>query len=194
MTPTCAWPAREAGVNLMVTFNYFTLPAWFARDGARHNPDAPAVFAGYCAVVAAHFGDAVTWYSRLNEPNLGALMTMGGTVPMAAMEDVGAASRIGPEAQEEFARRVGGTVGTARTGQHDPDRHSGAHQDGHGGPPAGSRGDQPGPLGPEAGWTLAPVDLQAADGAAEIVRPRSGRSAVPARVTRGRLHRRPDLH
>ncbi|WP_413098247.1 family 1 glycosylhydrolase [Streptomyces sp. Inha503] len=109
MAATC----RDAGVTPVVTLNHFPVAAWFARDGAWGSPDAPAVFARCCGTVAAHFGDAVTWHCTLNEPNLGALMTMGDTVPTAAMEDIGAVARVSPNVKDDFARRVGGAPGTA---------------------------------------------------------------------------------
>ncbi|MPY60572.1 glycoside hydrolase family 1 protein [Streptomyces spongiae] len=159
---------HEAGVMPMVTLQHFTTPAWFARAGAWNNPEAPALFARYCAAVAEHFGDAVTWYCTLNEPNLGAMLSLGGMVPMAALEDVTAAASMAPAVRHAFATRVGGDVDTVEFGH--PMRVltteaietvKEAHRLGR----AAVKRANP---RAKVGWTLALVDFQSAPGGEEI--------------------------
>lgn len=160
---------REAGVTPMATLNHFTVPAWFARDGAWQNPDAPALFARYCATVAEHLGDAVTWYCTLNEPNLGALMTLGGTVPMAAMADLFPGEDAAARIAEEFAHRVRGEVGTVRMGnpvQIDTVPAIETVKAAHRRAREAIKGVRP---DAKVGWTLALVDFQAAEGGEEVV-------------------------
>lgn len=58
------------GLTPMVTFNHFTNPLWFALAGGWHNPEAPDLFARFCAKAAAHLGDGIAYAATLNEPNL----------------------------------------------------------------------------------------------------------------------------
>ena len=64
-----------AGIAPVVTFNHFTSPHWFAMRGGWLDPQAPALFARYCGVVAEHFGDGPAWAVTLNEPNLPRLLS-----------------------------------------------------------------------------------------------------------------------
>ncbi len=66
--------AREFGLVPMVTFHHFTTPLWLARRGGWEAPDAPELFARFCAHAAAHLGDLVGWGCTLNEPNIVASM------------------------------------------------------------------------------------------------------------------------
>ncbi len=59
----------------VVTFNHFTAPHWFAAKGGWLAPDAPAVFARYCAAIMAHMGGQIGHAVTLNEPNLPRLLT-----------------------------------------------------------------------------------------------------------------------
>jgi len=59
-----------AGIAPVVTYNHFTSPHWFARRGGWLDPQAPELFARYCALVTEHLGDGIAWAVTLNEPNL----------------------------------------------------------------------------------------------------------------------------
>ena len=64
-----------AGIAPVVTYNHFTAPHWFAKRGGWLDPQAPALFARYCGVVAGHLGDGPAWAVTLNEPNLPRLLS-----------------------------------------------------------------------------------------------------------------------
>lgn len=61
---------RARGLVPVVTYNHFTVPAWFAAMGGWTNPEAPALFARYCDRATRHLGDAIGYAVTLNEPNL----------------------------------------------------------------------------------------------------------------------------
>ncbi|MEZ0447521.1 glycoside hydrolase family 1 protein [Cellulomonas sp. ICMP 17802] len=65
----------ELGLAPVVTFNHFTSPHWFASAGGWLNPAAPDLFARYCDVVMAAFGDRIAYAVTMNEPNLARLLT-----------------------------------------------------------------------------------------------------------------------
>jgi beta-glucosidase len=66
---------RGLGLAPIVTFNHFTSPHWFAARGSWLDPEAPALFARYCRVVAERFGDRIALAVTMNEPNLARLLT-----------------------------------------------------------------------------------------------------------------------
>src|SRR6266480_1375433 len=74
-----------AGIAPVVTYNHFTAPHWFARRGGWLDPQAPALFARYCGVVAEHLGDGPAWAVTLNEPNLPRLLSWF-DIPAAARD------------------------------------------------------------------------------------------------------------
>ncbi|WP_240777436.1 glycoside hydrolase family 1 protein [Nonomuraea basaltis] len=104
MAATC----HERGLTPIVTLSHFTVPAWFARDGAWNQPEAPELFERYCRQVVTHFAGEVTWWVTLNEPNVGALLTATGLLAYG-----GPAEAAQEDPAEAFARRVGGEPGTA---------------------------------------------------------------------------------
>jgi beta-glucosidase len=61
---------RERGLTPFITLWHFTLPLWFAESGGFERPDAPAIFARYCAFVAAELGDLCDHFSTINEPSV----------------------------------------------------------------------------------------------------------------------------
>ena len=63
------------GLAPIVTFNHFTSPHWFARRGAWLDPEAPELFARYCAVVMDRFGDRIRLAVTFNEPDLPEMLT-----------------------------------------------------------------------------------------------------------------------
>ena len=63
------------GIAPVITYNHFTAPHWFARDGGWLDPEAPALFARYCGMVTEALGDGAAWAVTLNEPNLPRLLS-----------------------------------------------------------------------------------------------------------------------
>jgi beta-glucosidase len=63
------------GLAPIVTFNHFTDPHWFAKQGAWLDSGAPDRFASYCDTVMARFGDRIAYALTLNEPNLPRLLS-----------------------------------------------------------------------------------------------------------------------
>ena len=61
---------RARGIEPFVTLWHFSLPVWFARSGSFGRFDAPQIFARYAATVAKAFGDDVTFYLTMNEPEV----------------------------------------------------------------------------------------------------------------------------
>lgn len=61
---------RAKGITPVVTFNHFTTPIWFAKQGGWTNPDSPALFTRYCDRAARHLAADIGWATTLNEPNL----------------------------------------------------------------------------------------------------------------------------
>lgn len=157
---------RAAGVTPVITLSHFTVPIWFARGGTWYGPDAPESFARYCETVAAHMGDALRWYCTLNEPNLGAMMTLGGSVPMAALEQMGAVERPDPEAVRAFAARIGADPRAVRFGHliSTPEGIAGITRAHRLGREAVKRANP----AAKVGWTLAIPDVQSIEGGEEL--------------------------
>ena len=61
---------RARGLTPMVTFNHYTTPRWFAREGGWLHPQAPARFAAFCDRAARHLSAGIGYASTLNEPNI----------------------------------------------------------------------------------------------------------------------------
>ncbi len=153
MIGTC----RDHGIMPVVTYCHFTTPRWFAGDGGWNAPGAPERFARYAARVTEHLGDLMPWVATLNEPNVFTMLQLTGVIPLGA----GDQGPLGGDAD--------GAVGEFGVGGHDPGRYR-----------MGLVGSgiermteihrlavdaiKSGPGDPHVGWTLALVDLQAADG------------------------------
>lgn len=58
------------GITPFITLWHFTLPLWFAETGGFERPDAPQIFARYCAFVVAELGDQCHHFSTINEPSV----------------------------------------------------------------------------------------------------------------------------
>ena len=82
MIATCL----EHGVTPVVTYCHFTTPRWFAGAGGWESDDAPERFARYADPGTEHLGDLLSWVATLNEPNVMALMSNTGAVPMGVGE------------------------------------------------------------------------------------------------------------
>lgn len=73
---------RARGIEPMLTLQHFTLPLWAARAGGWENPRIVEWFGGYARRCAAWFGDLVTEWVPINEPNVvAALGYLLGTHP-----------------------------------------------------------------------------------------------------------------
>ena len=54
----------------LVTYSHFTLPRWFAYQGAWENPESSDLFARYCEKSTAHLGDLIAYGATFNEPDI----------------------------------------------------------------------------------------------------------------------------
>jgi beta-glucosidase len=59
------------GVSPAVTFFHGSAPRWFAEAGGWLNPDAPELFARFCAAGSAALGDGMAFAFTINEPQVG---------------------------------------------------------------------------------------------------------------------------
>jgi beta-glucosidase len=162
MIGTC----RELGITPVVTYNHFTTPRWFAGRGGWGNEDAPELFARYAERVTAHLGDELSWVCTLNEPNVMAMMQLTGAVPMGTADGPRRRESAPIEATQTEAPQAAAAAGV---GGFDPSRYrigliggnvermAAAHRLAFDCIKAG-RGEA------RVGWTLALVDLQAAEG------------------------------
>ena len=58
------------GIRPMVTYNHYTAPLWFARQGGWLSHDAPQLFARFCDRATRHLGAGISHAMTLNEPNI----------------------------------------------------------------------------------------------------------------------------
>jgi beta-glucosidase len=61
---------HKRGLIPLVTYSHFTLPRWFAYQGAWENPESSDLFARYCEKATAHMGDLITYGATFNEPDI----------------------------------------------------------------------------------------------------------------------------
>ena len=61
---------HRRGVTPLVTYSHFTLPRWFAYQGAWENPESSDLFARYCEKATAHLGDLIGYAATFNEPDI----------------------------------------------------------------------------------------------------------------------------
>lgn len=61
---------RARHIKPFVTMWHFTLPQWFADRGGFDNPEAPEIFARYCAFVAKKLGNDCRHFATMNEPTV----------------------------------------------------------------------------------------------------------------------------
>ena len=145
------------GITPVVTYNHFTLPRWMAGRGGWSAADAPARFAEYVSRVTGHLGDLLSWVCTLNEPNLMAMMRSTGVLAM------GAGDRRPTPDPVEAQPGVGGfdpvryRMGIVAA---DFEQMAAAHRLAVQAIRATKRTIR-------TGWTLALVDLQAAEGGEE---------------------------
>ena len=61
---------RRRGIEPFVTLWHFWLPVWVAESGGALSPEFPDRFARYADRMAKEFGDSVTFYVTINEPDI----------------------------------------------------------------------------------------------------------------------------
>ena len=71
---------RRHGLAPVVTFNHYSVPAWFAAAGGFAQPDAAKLFADYCRIVTAHTGHLIALAATFNEPNVATVVRWDGSL------------------------------------------------------------------------------------------------------------------
>jgi beta-glucosidase len=61
---------HKRGLTPLVTYSHFTLPRWFAYQGAWENPESVDLFARYCEKSTALLGDLIAYAATFNEPDI----------------------------------------------------------------------------------------------------------------------------
>jgi beta-glucosidase len=61
---------HRRGLTPLVTYSHFTVPRWFAFQGAWENPESSDLFARYCDKSTAHLGDLIAFAATFNEPDI----------------------------------------------------------------------------------------------------------------------------
>lgn len=70
------------GQTPVLTYNHFTAPLWFSERGGWEEPDAPDLFARFCAKTTDHLGPLIGLATTFNEANVQLLMELfGGIIP-----------------------------------------------------------------------------------------------------------------
>lgn len=89
---------HRRGLTPLVTYSHFTLPRWFAFQGAWENAESADLFARYCEKATARLGDLISYAATFNEPDLPYLfhwITLPGTPPDASLAVMMAAQQSG---------------------------------------------------------------------------------------------------
>lgn len=66
----------EKGIRPLLTIHHFTNPLWFEDMGAFENKEAPEIFLSLTKKVVESFGDLVSEYITINEPNVYATQSL----------------------------------------------------------------------------------------------------------------------
>ena len=61
---------HRRGLAALVTYSHFSVPRWFALEGAWENPESSDLFARYCAKATEHLGDLIAYAATFNEPDI----------------------------------------------------------------------------------------------------------------------------
>ena len=61
---------HKRGLTPLITYSHFTLPRWFAYQGAWENPESADLFARYCDKATRHLGDLIAYGATFNEPDI----------------------------------------------------------------------------------------------------------------------------
>lgn len=75
---------HERGIVPVVTFNHFTAPHWFAKQGAWLHENSADLFGQYCGVVMDRLGDLIAIAVTFNEPNLPRMLSWSDLPPFVA--------------------------------------------------------------------------------------------------------------
>lgn len=65
---------HRRGLTPLVTYSHFTVPRWFAFQGAWENSESSDLFARYCEKSTAHLGDLISYAATFNEPDIPSLL------------------------------------------------------------------------------------------------------------------------
>jgi beta-glucosidase len=80
---------HERGIEPVVTFLHFTIPAWLAARGGWEAPDAADAFARFVTRATARLGDLIGRACTINEPNVTGVMGYTvGTFPPGIKDDL----------------------------------------------------------------------------------------------------------
>ncbi len=60
----------DAGITPLVTLHHFSSPEWFQKMDAFLNPKSPEIFLTFVKKVISEYGDLVSEYCTINEPNV----------------------------------------------------------------------------------------------------------------------------
>jgi beta-glucosidase len=66
---------RARGIRPLVTYNHYTTPLWFAKQGGWLHADSPKLFARFCDRATRHLGAGISHAMTLNEPNIMRILT-----------------------------------------------------------------------------------------------------------------------
>ncbi len=148
----------EHDVTPVVTYCHFTTPRWFAGSGGWAGDDAVDRFARFAARATEHLGDLLGWVATLNEPNVITMMELTGVIPMGVSDQAPvtttSAAAVGGVGGYDPSRYRMGLMGVG------VERMAALHR-------AAVEAIKSGPGNAKVGWTLALVDLQAAEGGAD---------------------------
>lgn len=61
---------RSKGIQPLLTLHHFTNPLWFEDMGAFEHEDSPKIFLSFVKKAVESFGDLVSDYITINEPNV----------------------------------------------------------------------------------------------------------------------------
>lgn len=61
---------KRLGIEPLLTLHHFTNPLWFERLGTFENPECADIFLSFVRKVVEEFGDLVSEYITINEPNV----------------------------------------------------------------------------------------------------------------------------
>lgn len=61
---------HRRGITPLVTYSHFSVPRWFALQGAWENSESSDLFARYCGKATEHLGDLVAYAATFNEPDI----------------------------------------------------------------------------------------------------------------------------
>jgi beta-glucosidase len=78
------------GLTPLVTYSHFTVPRWFAFQGAWENAESADFFARYCEKATARLGDLMAYAATFNEPDILHLLRWIGSLGGSSGPDIAA--------------------------------------------------------------------------------------------------------